>query len=70
MKETRQTNKHFAQNDVVFNRCCGEVGTPPTKRQAGEFRQGRGLAFVHLEKETETKKIEEVKVLLKETRQE
>jgi len=67
MKTTRQTNAHFAQNDEVFNRCCNEVGIPSTKRQAGKFRRNRGLAFAYLKKETETKKIEEARKLLKET---
>lgn len=38
------TNAEFAKTDVLFRKACEVAGTPVTKRQAGKYRNGRGLA--------------------------
>lgn len=40
------TNRQYAE-EPVFREACHRAGLPPTKRQACEYRHGRGRAFSH-----------------------
>ena len=58
------SNKEFAEKDEYFNKCCEAVGIPATKRQAGRYRAGKGLAYKEgrskVKQQTEDPKVEEL----------